>query len=390
MRILQVHNEYQIRGGEDVVVEFEQVLLESNGCEVEQFLVSNNSISSLYRRIIAFIFTPYSFVYEKKLVEFINCYRPDVVHVHNYFPLLSPSVFRIIKNTGTPIVHTLHNYRSVCPTALLMHKGMIEEKSVYGPSWWCITKRVYRDSLFASFALSLMVELHKNIGTWITKVDRYIALTGFSNKKYVEAGWPKDKVCVKSNSIIDPFDGDLEINKAGGYALFVGRLSEEKGVCNLLSSWNNVDYKLKVIGDGPLKSFVENNCADGVEYLGLKDKVETLELIKNADFIVMPSTWYEGFPMVLVEAFACGTPAVVSQLGSMEEIVVDGVTGLHFEAGNEDDLALKIRSMIESPERARKMGMNARREYLSKYTPEINYNILMDIYKQAIEEAKRN
>jgi glycosyltransferase involved in cell wall biosynthesis len=234
-----------------------------------------------------------------------------------------------------------------------------------------------------------MVELHKKIGTWQTKVDRYIALTEFSKNKYIEAGWPAHKIAVKPNFIQDPFDGDTFVAKEGGYSLFVGRLSEEKGVDILFESWANITGKLKVIGDGPLKVFVESKSSGEIEFLGRKDKSDVLDLVRNADFIVMPSTWYEGFPMVLVEAFACGTPALVSRLGSMEEIVEDGVTGLHFEAGNSQDLAEKAQWLIDNPERMREMGQNARNEYLAKYTPEKNYAMLMDIYKQAIDEAKK-
>jgi glycosyltransferase involved in cell wall biosynthesis len=268
-----------------------------------------------------------------------------------------------------------------------MHDGKINEASLKGNAWWTVTKRVYRDSLIGSFTLACMVELHKFLGTWQTKVDCFIALTEFSKQKYVEAGWPAQKICVKPNFIEDPFNDVKAPRKQGGYSLFVGRLSEEKGVGILFDSWQEVGGKLKIIGDGPLKGFVEKKSTSSVQFLGRKDKEDVLKLVRNADFIVMPSTWYEGFPMVLVEAFACGTPALVSRLGSMKEIVEDGVTGLHFEAGNAQDLAEKAQWLIDNPERTREMGQNARNEYLSKYTPEKNYEMLIDIYQQAIEEA---
>ena len=192
---------------------------------------------------------------------------------------------------------------------------------------------------------------------------------------------------MKSNFISDPFNNQIKIDKEGGYALYVGRLSEEKGIDLLLDAWSKCELPLKIVGDGPLKKTVEQNQIKSGEFLGVKDKVEVLDLIKNAEFVIMPSICYEGFPMVLVEAFACGTPALVARLGSMQEIINPNITGLYFETGNANDLAEKVRWLVDHPEQVRQMGHNARQEYLVKYTPEKNYEMLMDIYNQAIEEV---
>ena len=390
MKISIVHNYYQIAGGEDGVLDSECKLLTSKANSLELVSVNNDHIISTLAKIKALFGVVFSWSQFTKLKRMLRTQNPDVVHVHNYFPVISPAIFYACKSTHTPVVHTLHNYRAVCPTALLMHDGKVNERSINGSSWWAITKKVYKDSFVGTLALSLMVEAHKKTGTWQTKVDRYIALTEFARNKYIEAGWPAAKIVVKPNFIHDPFNGDASVVKEGGYGLFVGRLSEEKGIDILFESWTSVTGKLKVIGDGPLKGFVEDQNSDNIEFLGRKDKPAVLELVRNADFIIMPSTWYEGFPMVLVEAFACGTPALVSRLGSMEEIVKDGITGLHFEAGNAKDLAEKAQWLIKNPTRARDMGQNARNEYLAKYTPEKNYTMLMDIYQQAIDEAKKH
>ncbi len=389
MKILLVHNFYQVAGGEDAVLESESKLLAGRNL-VEIVAVNNDHIVSVIAKIKALFGVVFSWSQLNKLKQVLVTKRPDVVHVHNYFPVVSPAIFYACKATSTPIVHTLHNYRAVCPTSLLMHDGKVNEKSLIGTSWWAVSKRVYKDSYVGTLALSLMVEWHKKVGTWNTKVDRFIALTEFARNKYIEAGWPAEKIVVKPNFIQDPFNCDATIQKEGGYGLFVGRLSEEKGVDILFESWANTTGKLKVIGDGPLKEYVESRSSGAIEFLGRKDKPDVLDLVRNADFIIMPSTWYEGFPMVLVEAFACGTPALVSRLGSMEEIVEDGVTGLHFEVGNAKDLAEKAQWLIDNPHRAREMGQNARNEYLAKYTPEKNYTMLMDIYQQAIDEAKKH
>ncbi len=389
MKVLIIHNFYQIAGGEDSVLENEIDLLENHGNSIIHFTVDNTRINSFFEKFTVMFNVPFSFFHYRKVKSLLLKENPDVVHVHNYFPLLSPSIFFACKSANVPVVHTLHNYRAVCPTALLMSEGMINEKSLKGKSWWTVYKRVYRNSFVGSLALASMVELHKWIGTWQTKVDRFIALTEFSRQKYIEAGWPGDKIVVKPNFISDPFENEVINNKKDGYALYVGRLSEEKGINVLLDAWGSFTFPLKIIGDGLLNNLVSINSLSAIEYLGQKDKEDVLKFIKNADFIVMPSTCYETFGMVIIEAFSCGTPVIVSRLGSLESIVKNRVTGLHFEVGNHIDLAQKVQWMIDNPEQVSEMGKNARQEYLAKYTANKNYPLLLDIYKQAIDEAKR-
>jgi glycosyltransferase involved in cell wall biosynthesis len=390
MKVLIVHNFYQIPGGEDAVYANEMTLLKNNGHDVIIYTVDNASITTVFAKFCLLFNITFSYSQYSKVSEILKTELPDIVHVHNYFPLISPSVFYACKNLNIRVVHTLHNYRAVCPTSLLMYGGKINEQSISGNCWWTVTKKVYRNSFIGSLALACMVELHKRLGTWQSKVDRFVALTEFSKHKYVEAGWPAEKIVVKPNFIPDPIANTITEKKRSGYALYVGRLSEEKGIDTLLDAWTRVELSLKVIGDGPLKSSVESNALASVEYIGLKKKDEVLALIKNADFIIMPSTWYETFGMVIIEAFACGTPVLASRLGSLQTIIVDGVTGLHFEAGNPVDLAEKAQWMIDNSSEVKKMGGIARKEYLAKYTPEKNYALLMDIYQQAIMECKND
>ncbi|QCU73928.1 glycosyltransferase family 4 protein [Pseudoalteromonas distincta] len=383
MKVLFVHNFYQIAGGEDAVLKQEMDLLSADH-DVLEYTVSNDNISCFFSKVLTLLRVPFSLKSYRQFKQFLTVNKPDVVHVHNYFPLLSPSIFYACKKLNIPVVHTLHNYRAVCPTALLMHKGKINEQSITHNVWWTVRQKVYKDSLLGSFALACMVQLHKRLGTWKSKVDVFIALTEFAKAKYVEAGWPKHKIIVKPNFIIDPFDGAKSITKTGGYALFVGRLSEEKGIDVLLNAWANINLPLKLIGTGPFKGVLKNNTQNNIEYLGLKDKPEVLELIKNADFVVMPSTWYEGLPMVLIESFCCGTPALVSNIGSMQEVVTAEVSGLHFEVGNSSDLQNKVQWIINNPAEIKRFGCNARNEFLNKYTSDINKYQLLNIYQQAI------
>ncbi|HBY86816.1 MAG TPA: glycosyl transferase family 1 [Colwellia sp.] len=383
MKILFVHNFYQVAGGEDAVYKNENTLLEINGHQVIEYTVNNISIKSLWDKIGVIFSTIFSISQYRNIKRVLTDAKPDVVHVHNYFPLISPAFFYACKKANVPVVHTLHNYRAVCPTALLMHEGKINETSVKSNSWWTVRKKVYRNSYIGSFALACMVELHKKLGTWQTKVDCFIALTEFSRQKYIEAGWPARKIVVKANFIEDVFEPKIKSNKGTANALFIGRLSEEKGISTLLTAWKNISFRINIIGEGA----IDKPVGTSINLLGRKTKKEVISFIKKSSFIVVPSICYEGFPMAIVEAFACGTPVICSRIGSMKEIVVDGVTGLHFEAGNSVDLAEKVQWMFDNPDKVKKMGSNARKEYLAKYTPEKNHQILMGIYHQAIEEA---
>ncbi|MEP1870518.1 MAG: glycosyltransferase family 4 protein [Paraglaciecola sp.] len=387
MKVILIHNFYQLAGGEDAVFKNEQALLQKKGHEVIVYTTDNSQISTLFAKMTLVVNAIFSFSQYRKLKAFLTAEKPDVVHVHNYFPIISPAVFYACKKVGVPVVHTLHNYRAICPTALLMHDGKVNERSVTHNSWWTVWKKVYRDSVIGSFSLACMVELHKHLGTWQSKVSVFIALTEFAKSKYKEAGWPVEKIRVKPNFIEDPFNGKLSIDKRGGYAIYIGRLSEEKGINILLSAWQGMEFPLKIIGDGPLKSVVESNTSPFIEYLGLKSKTEVLELVQNANFIVMASTWFEGFPMVLVEAFACGTPAIVPKLGSMEEIITPNKTGLHFETNEAEALAKQVNLMIANPNETLQMGKNARLEYLNYYTPEKNIELLEGIYRAAFKQA---
>lgn len=382
------HNSYQLRGGEDSVLDAETGLLKSRGHKIVREIFSNAKINNFFGKFIAFFSSIYNVNTFHQVKKNIETTKPCVIHVHNYFPLISPSIFYAAKKSKTPIVHTLHNYRAVCPSALLMHDGEINEKSIKNSSFWTVRQKVYKNSYLGSLAIFFMCELHKIFNTWSNNVDRFIALTEFSKQKYIEAGWPEEKIMVKPNFIEDPYKGLKSLSKNGGYAVFVGRLSEEKGLHHLVQSWKGVNYPLKVVGEGPLEDSLKALQQINVEFMGKKEKKDVLSLIQNADFLIMPSTWYEGFPMVLVESFASGTPALVSKLGSMEEIIEHGVNGMHFEPGNSQSLADKVNWMINNPKAVKEMGLNARQEYLSKYTPEKNYEILIDIYKQAIQEAK--
>ncbi len=385
MKILFVHNSYQHVGGEDTVLQAEIRLLTKNGQEVCLAGRDNQSIDSIFAKLNAFKGVVYSKFAKLWMAEQIKQYQPDIVHVHNFFPLLSPSIYDACIEAAVPVIQTLHNYRTICPGALLMRGGQVCELCVSGSPYQAILHRCYKNSIPGTFAVAKMVFYHRSKGTWREKVDRFIALTDFAKNKFVEAGFPEEKIVVKPNFVEDP----LNIKSKGlreAKAFFVGRISREKGVSGLMSAWDHLNYPLLLAGDGPEFEGLKNSCDNNaITFLGTQSKEQVYDLMTHSQFLVMPSIWYEGFPMVLVEAFAHGLPVICSRLGGMAEIVEDGVTGLHFEAGNADDLAKKVRWMIAHLEECEQMGKNARLEYEKKYTPEKNYEMLMDIYQQAID-----
>ncbi len=390
LRILQVHNHYQFTGGEDVVVEAEYLILQTNGNSVDLFEVTNENIRGIKAKIETAINVTYSQKYIKKLSVRINEFQPDIVHVHNFFPLLTPSIYDVCKNFGLPVIQTLHNYRIICPGAYLIRNSQICEDCLTRSAYKAVLYACYRDSRIGSLAVANMVQTHRKLQTWQKKVNRFIALTDFAREKFVQAGLPAEKVEVKPNFIY-PDPGVR--NGEGHYSLFVGRLSPEKGIITLLQAWKKIKkIPLKIAGDGPLEKQVKNIITRDnlypVEILGRLNKNDIFNLMKNAIFLIFPSEWYEGFPMTIAEAFACGKPVVASRLGSMTEIVEDGVTGVHFEPGNSDDLADKVQWLLDHPDKCRHMGKNARQVFLKKYTAEKNYETLMNIYQNTINEYR--
>jgi glycosyltransferase involved in cell wall biosynthesis len=391
MKILFAHNTYQQAGGEDSVLASEMTLLSEKGNDVFLASMGNESLVTFPAEVKSFLNVNYSVQSREWFLKKIEQHKPDLVHVHNFFPLLTPSIYDACIDKGIPVVQTLHNYRTICPGALLMRDGDICEKCITGSPFNAVIHRCYRDSTVGSFAVARMVDHHRKKKTWGSKVNNFIALTEFAKKKFIAAGFPEDKIRVKPNFVSDPQHevgttgrlGNVHPTREG--ALFVGRLSKEKGVSTLLEAWRDLEAPLRVAGTGPLESMLASENQGQIQYLGELDQPSVQKEMSRASFLVMPSEWYEGFPMVLVESFSQGLPIIASRLGGMAEIIEDGVTGRHFEAGNTEDLVEKVRWMNSHPEECKRMGLNARKVYEEKYTPEKNYDILTDIYQQVID-----
>jgi glycosyltransferase involved in cell wall biosynthesis len=390
MKLLVVHNRYRQVGGEDNVVAAEENLLTTARHRVSKYFKDNQEIplNGFVSRARLAAGTVWAQDTYRELRSLLGRERPDVAHFHNTLPLISPAAYYACRRAGVPVVQTLHNYRLFCPTATFFREGHVCEECVEHSLWRGVRYGCYRQSRSATAAVASMLAFHRWRKTWTHAVDYYIALTEFARAKFVEAGLPAEKIVVKPN-FVAPDPGDR--NGSGDEVLFVGRLAPEKGPSTLLHAWQRVDSRipLRIVGDGPLRGDMENEKSSrrlaNVLFDGLLPRQQVIAAMSHARFLVFPSQWYECFPVTIVEAFACGVPVITSRLGAMAEIVEDGRTGLHFTPGDPDDLAAKVEWAWSHPREMEAMGREARAEYEAKYTAERNYEMLMDVYRRAME-----
>jgi glycosyltransferase involved in cell wall biosynthesis len=391
MNVLLVHNFYQQPGGEDQVFAEEAALLEKQGHTIGRFTMDNDAIAGMGKLEVARK-TIWNTDAQQSIRQAIREVSAKVVHFHNTFPLVSPAAYYAAHEEGAAVVQTLHNYRLLCPTATFFRNGAVCEDCL-GKSipWPGIVHKCYRGSFSASLGVAGMLSFHRAKHTWRDEVDLYVALTEFSRQKFIEGGLPAEKIVVKPN-FVDPDPG---IGPGDGrYAVFVGRLTEEKGIRTLLNSWKSLhkdaDLVLKVIGDGPLREFTEKMAQEqgGIEVLGRRSSNEVYVLMGSSRALIFPSEWYEGQPRTIVESLAKGTPVIASRLGSMPELISHQKTGLLFEPGNSADLERNVRELTEMGESdLARMRDAARQEFLDRYTANQNYTMLIDCYEKALSRA---
>ena len=385
MKILLCHNHYLQRGGEDQVFADETELLQRRGCDVLRYVRDSQETKHLGR-----IETVKRTLWNREAFDDIRdilCKeRPDVMHCTNIIPLISPAAYDAARVEGVPVVQSLHNFRAICVNGLLMRDGSPCEKCIgCAVPWPGIAHGCYRDSHVASTVLAGTIALQRAKRKSSDPVSLYVALSEFSRTRFIRAGFPSERVVVKSNFVSsDPGPGD----GSGDYAIFVGRLSEEKGLDVLLDAWSKCPYpiRLKIVGDGPLSERVKQaaNQDQRIEWLGMKPIDEVYELIGDASFLVLPSICYENCPKTILEAYSKGTPAIVSRHGAMQEYVIDGRTGLHFDPGSASDLADKVQRLFVNVALATEMRSRARSEFEEKYTADANFTALMSLYQRAM------
>ena len=378
MKILVAHNAYQQRGGEDAVVESEVALLRAAGHEVREYRRHNDELAGMGAARAA-ADTLWSRRTASDLAALLAAWPADVLHVHNTFPLISPSLYWAAASAHVPVVQTLHNFRLLCPQAMLLREGRVCRDCVGRVPLPAVRHGCYRGSRTQTAVLAGMLVLHRGLGTWQHKVQRYVALNDFCLDEFVRGGLPAERIAIKPNFVNAPAPPS-PVERRG--ILFVGRLSPEKGIATLLSAAATLPPgSLYLAGDGPEAARVA--AAPGVLTLGNLAPGAVADAMASAVAVVVPSIWPEAFGLVAVEAFAMATPVIASRIGALAAIVEDGVTGLHAVAGDTVDLAARLRWALDHPAEMGRMGAAARARYEALYTPQRNLAQLLDIYEQA-------
>jgi glycosyltransferase involved in cell wall biosynthesis len=388
MRILMAHNHYVFPGGEDTVFAAEVELLRQQGHEVTTWVHHNRDLAAV-PRVVAAAETIWSRSSQRQLAQILHDFRPDVAHFHNTFLAISPAAYYTCQGVGVPVVQTLHNFRLLCPAATFFRDGKICEDCMDGRGLWpSIQHGCWHSSRASTAVVAAMVATHRLLRTWHKQVDLFIALTNFARQKFIEGGLPAHKLIVKPN-FVQPTSEVTRQDMPATFALFVGRLTSEKGLEVLLKAWQSSrEIPLKIVGEGPLRLTLEQSIREfglgHVELLGSKPHAEVLQLMDQAAFLVMPSTWYEGLPMTMIEAFSRRLPVIASNLGSMAEVIQSGQNGLLFNPNDAADLARTVAWAWEHPGELAALAANGYRHYETSYTPAANYQLLIDIYRRAI------
>ena len=381
MRILMVHNRYQAAGGEDASTEAQVKLLRDVGHEVEFLTDSNDRIAELGNLRTA-ARSIWSRDAKSQVGKILGSKKYDIMHVQNYFPLFSPSIYYAAHDHGVPVVQSLRNFRAVCPEGMLFRDDRVCQDCV-GKTFAlpAVVNKCYRDSAPGSAAVAVMSTGHRLAGTWKKRVARYVTPSAYAREIYVRAGWDHNHIDTIPNFVYpDPGEGPGR----GGYALYAGRLAPPKGVDLLLEAWtqSGCDVPLKIAGEGPLKHLVTQAAASNrhVEFLGQVDSQTLAQLVGDAMFTVVPTRGIETFGRVAAESLARGTPVVAADHGGLSEIVTDGKTGFLFPPGDLDALVTAIRALADDPDRARQMRPTARDDFVDRFRGERVLQTWLDLY----------
>jgi len=401
MRILLVHNKYLLAGGEDTVFNEEYNMLSKKNHIVSKLEVSNEiiDVSNFLSKIKLFFNVLWNKESNKLIEKKIKEFKPDIVHIHNTFPLLSPSIYWKINKMKIPIVQTVHNFRMGCSNGLLLKNNKPCELCINGSSMNAIENKCYKDSYLMTSNVVLMQKIHSVMGTYKKKIDRYIVLTDFSREFLIKMNIDQKKISIKPNFVSEnPFSNQNNIFSESNFKkdkthsfVFVGRISTEKGIDFLLQNFSDIaqkDINLIIIGDGPLKSDLEKKFLDDsrIKWLGRLEKKEILDVVSKCTALILPSSFYETFGMTIIEAFSVGTPVIATNHGSLPYVVENHNDGLLFEFSNGNDLKEKIVLLSQNHHMRNNLSKNAINNFKRKYSEEVNYKKLISIYKQVIKE----
>ena len=371
MKILQIHNKYRYFGGEDSVVNEEAILLRSHNHEVDQLIRDNSEeLISFQDKFNAFKNISYSYksvdILNKELLKFGS---PDIVHVHNIFPLWTYSVFDFFKKRNVPIIMTLHNYRLIWEKLGLFNK----DRKKYG---------YFKDSNIGSFIISKFINKRKDLLKYVSK---FITHTEFTKQEFSVHGIPENKLVIKPNFLNLTEKKTQSISEKNN-AIFASRISKEKGILSLIKAFEKININLDVLGDGPLFNEIKKNNINNIKLHGNLSRDEVNKYINKSKFLVFPSEWYESFPMTILEAFREGTLVLASNIGSIKSIIKDRFNGILFEPGNKSDLIDKVKWILNNQKECDQIALNANNEFNKKYSSEVNYKQLKDVYEKVIKE----
>ena len=386
MKILMLHNRYKIPGGEDVCTHMQVDALRSNGHYVELVEESNEHVDVLGmgRTAVRTIWSQESF---SRVEQLLAEKEYDVMHVQNFFPLLSPSVYYAAQRHGVPVIQALHNFRLLCPEGTLYRDGRVCMDCVgRNVAWPGIKHACYRGSRAGSSVVAAMSSTHRLVGTWKNRVDLYVTPSQYAMDAYVQAGWDPKMISVIPN-FVDP-DPGLG-SGSGGYALYVGRLARAKGIETLLAAWQQLglNHPLKIAGDGDLRAVVERAAEEhpSITYLGPVSHQRASELMGEAMFVIVPTVGTETFGLVVAEALATGTPALVSDTAALAELIDEGGNGLLLRPGDSQHLADSVDWMFTHPEQLAAMRQSARATFLSRFTRDRASELWMVAYRSVID-----
>jgi glycosyltransferase involved in cell wall biosynthesis len=384
MKIIQVTNWYRFDCGEDTVFNVTTALLKRRGKHVLQFTRNSRDIEpGLTGRLRAFSQGIYSRSSAHDVAQLIEREHPDVVHVHNLYPLISPSLLVTCRRLNVPVVMTCHNYRLMCPTAFHLNNGAVCERCVGGREYSCILKNC-RGNIFESVAYALRNIVARKLRLFKDNVTFFIAPTEFIKARLVDAGF-RDQQIVYLPYPVPILDSGFEAAE-GQYIGYAGRISPEKGIDTLLAAAERLpQVPVRIAGDGPIRGQLSEKAPKNARFLGLLDRSQMSNFYRKARFLIVPSVWFEVSPMVILEAMSRGLPVIASRIGGLAELVEDGVTGFLFEPGNVEDLAKKMKRLWDNPDLCRQIGIGGREKAMRKYSEDIYYKHLMVVYERAIE-----
>lgn len=391
MKILAIHNFHRkgSASGDDQVFVAETSLLESYGHDVIRYSVCNDEFDSLgyICKLKSILGMFWSWKNYRNVQNLIKRNQPDVVHVHTFFPLLSPSILYAAKRLNVPVIATLHDTRFICPCATSLRDSKLCNDCGDGKFFRMCKFGCFKGSRTKSFILACIFKYHRFRRTFYKQIDKYICLNDEQIYLLEQIGFDRKKISKKYNFVPDYCQNICEYKIEGipeRYVVFYGRIGVEKGILFLMNAWNDIsNIPLVVMGGGPLEDVLKSwaKTKNNVFYLGYTEHNKCLHIVKNAEFVVFPSIWYEGCSMVEIETMSLGKAIIATDLGFSKEAIVDGYNGYKFPLGSYEDFIMKITYLWNDSIKLLELGNNSRKEYESKYGPQKNYQLLLGIYE---------